>query len=77
MEPYHELLGLIALRQKNYKQAVTELRQADQTQLHNKYQLAQALEATKADGRGASSSTRRWRSTTSTRWTSRCCAARR
>jgi len=46
MEPYHELLGLIALRQKNYKKAVTELRLADQTQLHNKYSLAQALEAT-------------------------------
>ena len=48
MEPYHELLGLIALRQKNYKQAVTEYRQADLTQLHNKFQLAQALEATQA-----------------------------
>jgi tetratricopeptide (TPR) repeat protein len=48
MEPYHELLGLIALRQKNFKQAVSEYRQADLTQLHNKYQLAQALEATEA-----------------------------
>jgi uncharacterized protein HemY len=46
MEPYHELLGLIAVRQKSYKKAVTELRLADQTQLHNKYLLAQALEAT-------------------------------
>jgi tetratricopeptide (TPR) repeat protein len=46
MEPCHELLGLIALRQKSYKKAVTELRLADQTQLHNKYLLAQALEAT-------------------------------
>ena len=46
MEPYHELLGLIALRQKSYKKAVSELRLADQTQLHNKYLLAQALEAT-------------------------------
>jgi tetratricopeptide (TPR) repeat protein len=46
MEPHHELLGLIALRQKNYRKAVTELRLADQTQLHNKYLLAQALEAT-------------------------------
>lgn len=44
MEPYHELLGLIELRRKNYKKAVTELRQADLTQLHVKYQLAQALE---------------------------------
>ena len=48
MEPYHELLGLIALRQKNYKKSATELRLADQTQLHNKYLLAQALEATNA-----------------------------
>jgi Flp pilus assembly protein TadD len=48
LEPYHELLGLIALRQKSYKKAVTELRLADQTQLHNKYLLAQALEATNA-----------------------------
>ena len=46
LEPVHELQGLIALRQKNYKKAVTELRLADQTQLHNKYLLAQALEAT-------------------------------
>ena len=48
MEPVHELLGLIALRQKSYKKAVTELRLADQTQLHNKYLLAEALEATNA-----------------------------
>jgi tetratricopeptide (TPR) repeat protein len=46
MEPVHELLGLIALRQKNFKKAITELRLADQTQLHDKYLLAQALEAT-------------------------------
>ena len=49
MEPYHELLGLIALRQKSYRKAVAELRRADQTQLHNKYLLAQALEATNAN----------------------------
>ena len=48
MEPVHELLGLIALKQKKYKNAVAELRLADQTQLHNKYLLAQALEATNA-----------------------------
>ncbi|HEU4779549.1 MAG TPA: tetratricopeptide repeat protein [Steroidobacteraceae bacterium] len=46
LEPYHELLGLIALRQKYFRKAVAELRLADQTQLHNKYLLAQALEAT-------------------------------
>jgi tetratricopeptide (TPR) repeat protein len=45
MEPYHELLGLIELRRKNWKKAVAELRLADQTQLHNKFMLAQALEA--------------------------------
>ena len=48
LEPYHELLGLVALRQKKYQEAVAEYRQADLTQLHNKYQLAQALEATQA-----------------------------
>ena len=48
LEPDHELLGLIALRQKDYRQAVGELRQADLTQLHNKYLLAEALEATHA-----------------------------
>ena len=46
LEPYHELSGLIALRQKNYRKAISEYRLADLTQLHNKYQLAQALEAT-------------------------------
>lgn len=48
LEPHHELLGLIALGQKSYKKAVAELRLADQTQLRNKYLLAQALEATHA-----------------------------
>jgi tetratricopeptide (TPR) repeat protein len=48
LEPYHELLGLVALRQKNYKQAVVEYRQSNLAALHNKFQLAQALEATKA-----------------------------
>jgi tetratricopeptide (TPR) repeat protein len=44
MEPVHEVLGLIELRRKSYKKAVAELKLADQTQLHNKYLLAQALE---------------------------------
>jgi tetratricopeptide (TPR) repeat protein len=44
MEPVHEVLGLIELRKKNYKKAVAELKLADQTQLHNKFLLAQALE---------------------------------
>jgi tetratricopeptide (TPR) repeat protein len=44
MEPVHEVLGLIELRKKSYKKAITELKLADQTQLHNKYLLAQALE---------------------------------
>jgi tetratricopeptide (TPR) repeat protein len=43
-EPYHEVMGLIELRRKNFKKAVAEYRQADLTQLHNKYQLAEALE---------------------------------
>jgi len=46
MEPVHEVLGLIELRKKSYKKAIAELKLADQTQLHNKYLLAQALEAT-------------------------------
>jgi hypothetical protein len=44
MEPVHEVLGLIELRKKSYKKAIVELKLADQTQLHNKYLLAQALE---------------------------------
>jgi hypothetical protein len=44
MEPVHEVKGLIELRRKSYKKAVAELKLADQTQLHNKYLLAQALE---------------------------------
>ena len=49
-EPYHEVMGLIELRRKNFKKAVAEYRQADLTQLHNKYQLAEALEGSgKAD----------------------------
>jgi tetratricopeptide (TPR) repeat protein len=44
MEPVHEVLGLIELRKQAYKKAVAELKLADQTQLHNKYLLAQALE---------------------------------
>ena len=48
MEPDHELLALSALRQQIYPKAIAEYRLADLTQLHNKYQLAQALEATKS-----------------------------
>ena len=44
MEPVHEVLGLIELRKKSYPKAIAELKQADQTQLHNKFLLAQALE---------------------------------
>ncbi len=44
MEPVHEVLGLIELRRKSYRKAVAELKLADQTQLHNRYLLAQALE---------------------------------
>jgi hypothetical protein len=45
MQPHHDLPGLMAL-QENFKEATTELRLADQSQLHNKHLLAQALEAT-------------------------------
>lgn len=48
MQPWHELLGLIALRQKNYKVAVSEYRQSNLAALHNKFHLAQALEATQS-----------------------------
>ena len=44
LEPVHEINGLVELRRKNFKKAVAEYRLADLTQLHNKYQLAQALE---------------------------------
>jgi tetratricopeptide (TPR) repeat protein len=43
-EPYHEVMGLIELRRKNFRKAVAEYRKSDLTQLHNKYQLAEALE---------------------------------
>ena len=42
MEPYHELLGMVALRQKNWKQAISAFRQSDLTQMHNKFQPAGA-----------------------------------
>jgi acyl-homoserine lactone acylase PvdQ len=45
MENYHDLLGLISFLQKKYPQAVAEYRQADLTNMYNKYHLAQALEA--------------------------------
>ena len=45
MENYHDLMGLISFLQKKYPQAVAEYRQADLTNMYNKYHLAQALEA--------------------------------
>src|SRR5262245_256723 len=45
MENYHDLMGLISYLQKKYPQAVAEYRQADLTNMYNKYHLAQALEA--------------------------------
>jgi tetratricopeptide (TPR) repeat protein len=44
LEPYYEVVGLIELRQKHWKKAVVALRQADLTQLHVQYQLAEALD---------------------------------
>ncbi|HTU66503.1 MAG TPA: tetratricopeptide repeat protein [Steroidobacteraceae bacterium] len=44
LEPYHEVLGFVELRRKSFKKAIAELQLADQTQLHNRYWMAQALE---------------------------------
>ena len=41
MENYHDLMGLISFLQKKYPQAVAEYRQADLTNMYNKYHLAQ------------------------------------
>lgn len=46
MENYHDLMGLIALLQKKYPEAVKEYRQADiKNNIYMKYHLALALEA--------------------------------
>jgi tetratricopeptide (TPR) repeat protein len=47
MENYHELLGLSYLLQKKYPQAVAEYRQADLTNMYNRFHLALALEGAK------------------------------
>jgi len=44
MENYHELLGLIALLQRKYPEAVEQYRKADFTNMYNKYHLGLALE---------------------------------
>lgn len=44
MENYHDLMGLINLSQKKYGEAVKEYRQADLTNMYNKYHLALALQ---------------------------------
>ena len=43
-ETYHSLLGLIDLRKKDFTQAVAHYRQADLTDIYQKYHLALALE---------------------------------
>jgi tetratricopeptide (TPR) repeat protein len=44
LETYHSLLGLIELRKKEFGQAVPHFRQADLTDIYQKYHLALALE---------------------------------
>ena len=43
-ETYHSLLGLIELRKKDFAQAIPHFRQADLTDVYQKYHLALALE---------------------------------
>ena len=43
-ETYHSLLGLIELRKKDFAQAIPHYRQADLTDIYQKYHLALALE---------------------------------
>ena len=47
MENYHELTGLSLFLQRKYLQAVAEYRQADLTNMYNKYHLALALDGAK------------------------------
>jgi tetratricopeptide (TPR) repeat protein len=47
MENYHDLMGLIFFLQRKYPQAVEHYRQADLTNMYNKYHLALALEGAK------------------------------
>lgn len=44
LETYHSLLGQIELRKKNFAQAIPHFRQADLTDVYEKYNLALALE---------------------------------
>ena len=44
LETYHSLLGLVELRKKNFPQAISHYRQADLTDVYQKYHLALALE---------------------------------
>lgn len=44
MENYHDLMGLIYFLQRRYAKAVEEYRQADLTNMYNKYHLALALD---------------------------------
>jgi tetratricopeptide (TPR) repeat protein len=47
MENYHDLMGLIYFLQRKYARAVDEYRQADLTNMYNKYHLALALDGAK------------------------------
>lgn len=47
LENYHDLMGLIYFLQRKYGKAVEEYRQADLTNMYNKYHLALALDGAK------------------------------
>lgn len=54
LETYHSLLGLIELRKKDFAQAIPHYREADLTDVYQKYHLAVAL-----DGAGQSADARK------------------
>jgi len=43
-EPHHELMGIISMKQKNYKEAIVHLNQANQQSIYCKYLLAKSYE---------------------------------
>lgn len=47
MENYHDLMGLVYLLQRKHSEAVEQYRQADLTNMYNKYHLALALDGAK------------------------------
>lgn len=45
LENYHNLLGMISMKQKNYADAVLHFEKSDPNSIYNKYWLAKANEA--------------------------------